>query len=70
MERYKPIRQKKGKVANQKERLEWSPRQIVKRKERIKKREVRGKERQETQIEAETVKFRNTGSEKAEVHCV
>lgn len=37
MEGYRPIRQKRGKVANQKERLEWSPRQTVKRKDRTKK---------------------------------
>lgn len=34
------------KVANQKERLEWSPRQTVKRKDRTKKREVREEERE------------------------
>ena len=46
MEGYRPIRQKRGKVANQKERLEWSPRQTVKRKHRTKKREVREEERE------------------------
>lgn len=45
MEGYRPIRQKRGKVANQKERLEWSPRQTVKRKDRTKKkRSERGRE--------------------------
>lgn len=50
MEGYRPIRQKTGKVANQKERLEWSSTQTEKRQHQEKRSErERGKDRRETQ---------------------
>ena len=64
MEGYKPIRQKRGRWPIRK-RLEWRPRQL--RGKRTKKREVREKEGKRGEKQAETVKFRNAGSEKAEM---
>lgn len=64
MEGYKPIRQKRGRWPIRK-RLEWRPRQLRGKNQQKRSKRERGKKRRET--EAETVKFRNTGSEKAEM---